>query len=52
MRSASQIVAQVPSRAQRRLRWYTVFHGPNRAGRSRQVIPVRSRHKIHEIVVR
>ncbi|RAJ76992.1 hypothetical protein K377_06161 [Streptomyces sp. PsTaAH-137] len=50
--TSRRIRSQVPSADQRRCRSCTVFHLPNRGGRSRQGMPVRSLNKIPLITLR
>jgi hypothetical protein len=44
--TAAKIRSQIPATRQRQNRLYTVDHGPYRSGRSRQGLPVRSRHRM------
>lgn len=50
--SAAKARSQTPARCQRRKREYTVFHGPNRSGRSRQGAPVAKRQRMPSTTVR
>ncbi|OAR21847.1 hypothetical protein A8W25_30920 [Streptomyces sp. ERV7] len=51
-RTAAKILSHVPSADQCLCLSYTVFHFPNRAGRSRHGTPVRFRYRIPLMILR